>query len=136
MNANKKFRATQQTRTLAAPLQLRLYQDQRAQLEDAAAANGETVSVYLRHLVDGGLQQNELLERFLESISEIEERLNQLEGRLNADPGHRGDGALYEVLLLLRGLMRSTGGNDKISMIQADLKAMGYDIFNFPTSRR
>lgn len=135
MSAKNEFRSAHHTRTLAAPLQLRFYQDQRARLEDAAAANGETVSVYLRRFIDGGLEQNEILERFLESVSEIEKRLDGLESRLDSGAG-KEDGAIYEVLLLLRLLTRNNGGGNSIDMIQSDLKNMGYDLFTVPSRKR
>ncbi|MBE0465564.1 hypothetical protein [Halomonas colorata] len=134
MGGNKKFRPTVNTRSLAAPLQLRLYQDQRAYFEDAAASTGETVSVYLRRFVDGGLEQNEILEHFLESVSAIEKRLDQLEERLDSGAS-KEEGALYETLALLRILMRNNGGSNSIDMIQSSLKNMGHEIFSFPSHK-
>jgi len=135
MSGDKRFRPTGHTRSLAAPLQLRLYQDQRAYFEDAAASSGETVSVYLRRFIDGGLEQNEVFELFLENLSEIGTRLDKLEERLESGAS-KEEGALYETLALLRILVRNNGGGNNIDMVQSSLKNMGHEIFSFPSPKR
>lgn len=116
------------TRELAEAFSFRLFADQRQKYEEQAAQGSTSLTNYLRERLDGEDQLLDVLDGVIEGLEAVNRRLADIEDNLNKSSGG-GAGLNYEILLLLRLLMRNNGGEQNIKMIQADIKQLGYEPF-------
>ena len=114
------------TRSLASSFPMRLFDDQVQRYKEEAEASGVTLSQYLRDRLDGEDNVLEVLSSVLERLSDIDNKLDDL--NMNAQGGK--DAVSVEMLLLLRSLLRNNSGKDTIKMVQADIKNMGLQPFD------
>lgn len=127
---NKKGRVN--TRSLASSFPIRLFDDQVQRYKEEAEASGVTLSQYLRDRLDGEDNVLEVLSSVLERLSDIDNKLDDL--NINTQGGN--DAISVEMLLLLRSLLRNNSGKDTIKMVQADIKNMGLQPFDIDHGER
>lgn len=115
-------------RPLASPLPVRLFADQKARYEELARASNTSLQSYLRDRLDADDQTLEVLGSLIDGFADLDRRLADIEERLTSEGGS-DLGVNYELLLLLRILVRNNGGEQSIKMVQADIKRLGFEPF-------
>lgn len=120
---------------LSVPVQVRLSPAVYDRYTEDAERQRVGVSTYLRRRLEAGDQTLDVLEAFIDTLRDIESRLERMEAdSSSSNAPNTPSAAEIETLLLLRHLMRISNKKD-LEGVQAEMNRLGISPWNWPSKK-